>query len=247
MEENKREYEPVDHGIAVKPSLKSRIDNFWYHYKWHSLVSLFVIIAIVVCSVQMCSKTSFDNYVMYAGGYSVSRAMSDDVAEYVKITSSLERVSEDYNGDKETACAFLDLYIPTPDKPSDAGSDVQHLTMENISRIEYELVSGSEYYVCFLSEYVYSKYKFWDDVQLFLPLLPYANGMDGLVYYDDCAVYLSSTAFSRLDGLKNLPDDTLICLRSMSAVASFFDRGANRRNFERGEELLRKILSYGIE
>ncbi|MBQ7363100.1 MAG: hypothetical protein IJW48_01475 [Clostridia bacterium] len=231
---------------SAKPKMRfgERVENFWYHYKWHSIVAVFVIIAVTVCTLQMCSKERFDNYILYAGGYGISRNGADDVAEYSIILSSMKKVSRDVDENGEIVTSFLDLYAPTPSEMDASGSDLYNLTIENFDRLKYELISGSEYYVCLLSEYNYDEYKEWDGVRIFTPLAPYTKEGNEYEYYDECAIYLHSTEFGELDGLKNLPDDTLIVLRSLSAVASAFGRDESQKNFEYGEELMRSILAY---
>jgi hypothetical protein len=237
--------ETVTETVKYKPSFSSRVENFFYHYKWHTIAAVFALIVLVVISVQMCSKDDYDTYILYAGGHSVSRQEGSDVAEYVKITSSLERVSEDFNKDGEINVTLLDIFAPTPEEQENMDDSLGGFTLDEVNTLEYELVSGSEYYVCFLSEYNYNKYKNYDGVALFTPLAPYAGGNTSLVYYDECAVYLSSTAFSKLDGINALPPDTVVCLRAVSSIGSFFNKRDNEKMFERAEIIIKNILSFG--
>ena len=236
-----------DHGVQeYTPTLSSRIENFFYHYKWHTIAVIITLIIVTVIGVQMCSKESYDAYVLYAGGHSVSRKEDTDVAEYVKITSAIARASEDFNGDGEILSTLLDLYTPTPEEVETSGKDnLAGFTLENVNTLEYELVSGSDYYLCFISEYNYNKYKTWDGVLLFTTLSPYIRDGSSVEYYDESAVYLSSTAFSDLDGISSLPPDTLVCLRALSPVASFFDKDENEEMFRRAEVIIKNILNYG--
>jgi hypothetical protein len=57
-------------------------------------------------------------------------------------------------------------------------------------------------------------------------------------------VYLHSTALGDLPGFKDLADDTLICLRSVSEVARRADRKGSEKNFQRAEKTLENIFSY---
>ena len=222
----------------------ARLENFWYHYKWHSIVAVAVIIAIVICSVQMCGKEKYDGYVLYAGGYGISRTSDGDVAEYVKFLSAFKKVVPDENGDREVTTSFVDLYLPTPEEMEESGSDLYGLTSDNFSRLKYEMVSGSEYYICFLSEYNYNEYKIWDGVEIFTPLSDYVpNGVE-VEYYDENAIYLSSLDFYGVEGINNLPADTVVCLRRVSAVASVFNKRENEHNHKCAEKILINILSY---
>ncbi len=248
MEENERLPEEIPENneggeaVGYKPSLSSRIENFFYHYKWHTLVAFVAVIVLVVIGVQMCSKDDYDAYILYAGDHSVSRKENNDIAEYVKITSAIERVSSDFDKNGKTTATLLDLFAPTPVSGKEESSG---FSLDNVNTLEYELISGSDYYVCFLSEYNYNKYKIWDDVEVFAPLAPYAGGNTSLVYYDECAVYLSSTEFYKLDGISSLPPDTLVCLRRLSTVASFFNKRHNEKMYERAEVIIENILTYG--
>ena len=109
MEERTEKY---DGDIAIKSPFLERLDNFWYHYKWHTLVALFLIFVFCVCAFQMCSKESYDTYIMYAGHKSISRTSEDgDIPEYNTFVSSFKRVCEDFDGNGEISLSFSNLYV----------------------------------------------------------------------------------------------------------------------------------------
>ncbi|MBR5314827.1 MAG: hypothetical protein IKU45_05400, partial [Clostridia bacterium] len=55
------------------------LDNFWYHYKWHVIIGLFVIVFLVVAIGQMIDKDKVDAYVMYAGPTSFMPSEIDEM------------------------------------------------------------------------------------------------------------------------------------------------------------------------
>lgn len=99
-------------GEVTPPStLKEKIQNFWYHYKWHSIVSIFLVAVVLVCTLQLCSKTEYDSYILYAGSKNIGRTAEDgDVAEIVTVISSLKRIAEDYDENGEISINFLNYY-----------------------------------------------------------------------------------------------------------------------------------------
>ena len=100
--------------VVYKPSLAERLENFWYHYKWHSLVALFLVFTILICSFQMCERDSYDIYITYAGGQEISRTASGgDVSEYAAFLSAFASLGCDYDGDGESSVAFSSLFIPS--------------------------------------------------------------------------------------------------------------------------------------
>lgn len=247
MEENGMKDEKIE-GAKIKLGALAWLDNFWYHYKWHTLIGAFVLLVVIVCSVQMCSKTAYDVYFMYAGGYEIShKSEGGDVSEYVTFGTSLKYGAKDYDGDGEINVSFMDLFMLTSEELRELELDPDesinyNLLHDNQERL-YDSMLYSSYYLCFLSPAVYDEYKVISDVEIFSDLGKYENGK--LEFYDDGAIYLRSTAFAELPGICDLPEDTVISLRALSAVASHLNKEENREAFERSIECLEKILNYG--
>ena len=73
--------------------LSEKLDNFWYHYKWHTIVTLFFVVVFGICIGQMASKDKVDAYIMYAGP---SAFFASEIEE---MQSAFETVMPDLNGD----------------------------------------------------------------------------------------------------------------------------------------------------
>ncbi|MBQ1260463.1 MAG: hypothetical protein IIX96_00435 [Clostridia bacterium] len=231
-------------GADVKIKVGARLENFWYHYKWHTLAALFLIVFITVCSIQMCQRESYDIYVMYAGGGNLDRTAAEgDLPEYVKAQNSLGLYAEDANGDGEVNPLILSLYIPTEKEIADieaAGGSVSYgLIKDNTTALSQNMLT-SEYYVCFLSREIFDQYNKTEGA--FMPLSAYASDGSTVEYYNECAVYLSSLEIYKKEGFNKLPEDTVVCLRTKSAVSSVFDKEGNERAYSAAEELIRKLL-----
>ena len=234
----------MEENAKVKMSFGKRAENFWYHYKWHTVAAIVAVAIITVCALQMCSRQTFDNYLLYAGGYGISRNDKDGNAEYPTFLKSMEKVSRDTDGNGELLTSFQDLYTPAPEEMTGSGADAGGFAIGNFDRLKYELISGSDYYVCLLSEYVYTSYREFDGYRVFTPISPYTKEGAEYEYYDEYAIYLHSTDFGELSGFKNLPKDTLIVLRALSPASEAVGRDEHREGFAAGEELLRSILAY---
>ena len=98
----------------IKPTytFKQKLENFWYHYKWHTIITLFVLIVGIVLVVQLASKPKYDIYIMYAGEHYFDTADSSDTSPYREAISAIKRVSEDFDGNGEVSVSFSHLYIP---------------------------------------------------------------------------------------------------------------------------------------
>ena len=231
-------------GIAIKKGkFLSWLDNFWYHYKWHSLIAAFLIFAITICTMQMCEKESYDMHVLYAGGHSFVRTGEDgDYPEYKKAKNSLKAFISDYDGNDEVEFSLRDLFIPNEKDMVGMSESELRLAYNDRTTMETAITSG-DYYLCFISSEVYESFF----VEGALTDLSYFVGQGGNVeYYNGSpyAIYLNSIAFSNLGGFSELPDDTLIVLKSTSG-STHLNKSSNEKQYKRAEETLIKILNYG--
>ena len=239
----KRNIEGVGEVLAPDTP-KEKIQNFWYHYKWHTVVSLVLVIALLVCSLQFCARESYDAYILYAGSKRIGRTSKDgDVAEIVSVLSSLKRFTEDFDGDGEVKINLSDLYYLSAEDTAKAdATDTALLT--NDKNTLSTLLEHSEYYFCLISPDVYEAYHKVGDNDLFIPLDTYKSTSPELEYYSDNAIYLSSTAAYKLPALSSFPSDTLICIRRPSVLGAKSDEHVTY--FENAKKMLDNLISLKI-
>ena len=229
--------------VVAKRGFVAWLDNFWYHYKWHSIISLFLIFAVTVCTVQMCQRTEYDVHIMYAGAHRVSRQNKDgDVAEYSKILTALKSVTDDFDGNGETNVGFLDLHILSNSEMQESEDYSAQQVLSDRERLT-DNFGVSDYYLCFLSVSVYEEYKEVSDAKMFVPLTQYVNESAAPAYYAEDAIYLSSTDFYSLAGINDLPEDTLVCIRNINAVSSHFDSKNAEKQFKRAVSVFSDIVN----
>lgn len=84
-------------------------DNFWYHHKWKTIIALFLIVVILVCTLQMCQKEKEDVSVLLVGPYQLTESEAGYVALKHAISSYLP---EDYDkdGKKNVALVHYNVY-----------------------------------------------------------------------------------------------------------------------------------------
>ena len=256
MEENKNA--PLgaeEREIKPTSSFLSKLENFWYHYKWHSLIALFLVITITICSVQMCSKDEYDCYIMYAGDTAIPHT-SSGVSQYTTTFTSLNRVAEDFDENGEVLVSFSDLYVWTADQMS--AYESENRDDPTAPDLNYSLISQdtdtlsdrmihSEYYLCFLSREVYELYKNKEGLTFFVPLTPYITEGNTYEYTNgDCdGILLGSVeGFYKSAGICELPADTVICLRAKNEVFSGFDKQAHENYYKGAEATLKNILAF---
>lgn len=94
--------------IAVeKNKFLKWLDNYWYHYKWHTLVTLFFVMVIGVCVIQACTNKPKDILITYGGPATLA---ADDKAAVTRILSEALPESFDKNG-HEAVAGFIPYMI----------------------------------------------------------------------------------------------------------------------------------------
>ena len=231
-------------------SFSKWFDNFWYHYKWHSIVALILIFTVTICTFQTCNKTNYDLHVLYSGGHEINRKSENgNPAEYSTVISSFGRVTEDFDSDGEVNVTLKDLFMLSSDEinkieSANDGYEANYALLNENKEILRDTVMYSSYYVCFLSPAVYEEYRTIDGVEIFAPLEALVAEGNNVEYYSSSAVYLSSTGFFSLPGISSFPEDTLICLKNPSVFASHFNKKNTERDYQRGRDAIIKIINY---
>lgn len=228
-------------GEVTTPSTpKEKIQNFWYHYKWHSLIALFLVITTLVCSLQFCNRVEYDAYILYAGNKNIGRtAQSGDVAEIVKVISALKRITEDFDENDEISVNFLNYYYLSKEEMSD-NQNVNNALLASDQQALSSALEHSEYYLCFISPAVYEKYHQEGEREIFISLSEYRATYQDIDFYSDCAINLSSTKAYSIPGLSNLPVDTLICIRQPNYLANRSKE--HTAHFNNAKKILNNLL-----
>ncbi len=225
-EVNSAEYDKREPIENPTPTMGARLDNFWYHYKWHTIVAAFLVIVFVIITVSMCNKVDYDVHITYAGDYLVGK----NEAGYGEALKSLKRASEDFDGDGEVNISFTNYYISKEDYS------------EDYSKLQ-DSMWLSDYYVFFLSESLYKDFSGKIDGGLFTSLEPYVGDAAGIRYAssDKAGIYLNSMKISKLPSLCDFPDDTVVCLKKK---ITNYDKDANEENFEIGEKVIKNMIFF---
>ena len=228
---------------------KEKLENFWYHYKWHSIAAVVIIFIVSVIVTQSATSVKYDIDMIYAGGYSFSRLNVDGEAPYATALKSLSRITEDHNGDGEIRVHLNDHYVLTAEEITElkaAGyTDLNEARIQSsFSDLNTNIIADG-YHVILISEALYNYYCERYSSGLFLPLSSYipedvsAQFVEGT----DNAVYLNSIPFGDMPELCNLPEDTVICLRG-KMVNLTLGGGSKDEDLKKGESAIRKMFSY---
>ena len=130
----------------MKEETRKKIDNFWYYYKIHVLVVVFILFVAGVFIKDIVTKVDYD----YSAAFVTEEMMTNE--EISSIQSVFEREAEDLNGDGEIHVVVQNYTIPQGDS-----ADPQ-LVAAGQTKLTVDIQDGTSM-IFFLSPGCYESYK----------------------------------------------------------------------------------------
>ncbi len=264
--ENKREDKFEEREISLAAARRARaekehgrvyrwLDNFWYHHKWATIATLFIVIVVTVCVLQMCSREEEgDIKVVTAGPY----GFVTDEAALTNLKNCLSTyLAADYNGNgiKDVTVYSYTVYSEEEAKALEAlvdenGESLGYAVDRSQNTQEYagftQYLTTGDAAVLFLSPFLAGEYATSGNALVnFTDLLgaPPENGVMTVREDGSTACYgvkLCETAFWRENSaVRNaLPEDTVICLM----VPGLLGNNADEEIYNRSVEFVKALV-----
>lgn len=223
---------------------KSKLENFWYHHKWKTIIGTFFAIFIIIMIVQFVSKTEYDMSVLYAGPKHLTPNQVSAVEQAFNAV-----IDEDYNGDGLDNMELFNLFMMTDEqvnlsKEGKLTGTVEYPNLselaENKKQFSTQIMSGEALLLLLDPE----EYKLVKDGEGLISLSEVAD-VSGLVLNDEYSIKLSDTGFGKYFELnKILPEDTLLCFRKVSTLSFLKPSGKENERYEYNKRMTKKILEF---
>ena len=87
------------------------LDNFWYHHKWATIGTAFVLIVVLVCVLQMCQRENEDIVVLCAGPYGFATETEAAKLQQLQLFLATKLPSDfDSDGEKKVKVKTFTVY-----------------------------------------------------------------------------------------------------------------------------------------
>ena len=217
------------------------LSNYWYHYKWVTIITAFFVVVIGICVFQMAGEEPIDISAVYAG----PEYLSEEAHHEIEL--SLEQIMpKDYDKDGKKSVQLIDLLILSDEqikeRDEQAKKEDKAFIYDPTSRNSVMMSLGTylstgEAVLCFLDPYVYSQL---EEKDAFVPLTELL-GYKPENAYDDYAVHISDVgSYKYYSALSYLPDDTLVCVKTRSYLYTTEEQIAY---YERHLDYLRRLIT----
>lgn len=94
-----------------KITILEKIDNYWYYYKYHTLLGIFAAVLLIAFIKDMFGRVEYDYIV---GVITKSGTREEDMDA---LQNYFEGISQDLNGDGEVHVQVAEYYFPSDDGP----------------------------------------------------------------------------------------------------------------------------------
>ncbi len=218
------------------------LDNYWYHYKWHTLIVAFFAAVLVILTVQMATKDRPDVMILYGGPVSVNADQRKELESAVELI-----MSQDFNGDGEYDVMITDIELITDAQllaaQKEAAEKGEEFVFKGDIRAQNEKdfntnVMMGQHPICLLDPYWYDLLKQNGRILELEAALGYTPDYA----IDEYGVRLHDTAFAGyFDAYDILPRDTVLCLLRETVSTEFQDLYAD------SQQMFREIMAFDLE
>ena len=243
MKERQNEKEYTE-GIAVRGGFLGWLDNYWYHYKWQTLIVGFFLIVAIICTVQMCSSDEDDLVVLYAGRNQLSASEAENVC------SVLEAVCpKDFDGNGKISIALSPYNVLSEEQmrelaaQTDAAGNSTYVDRGYYSEqydTYYSYLMTGESSVLLVDPWLYESLAAGDR----LASLSDALGYTPESAYGEYGIRLGDMAiYEQYSVMQLLPEDTVVCLLKPYVAG----KSSKEKYYAREEDMFEAIITFGKE
>ena len=219
-------------------------DNFWYHYKWTTIIVSFFVVVVLICTLQMCTKEKDDISFVYAGPVQLS---SDEMNNLESVMGFV--MPEDFDNDGEKVSVLINYQIYSEEQIKalegeggevNTGIYVDRSYNSNNYDEFYKYIQTGESSIYFLDPWLFESIKSNDRFVKLSDVLGYTpeNAMDEYgIRLGDMEIY------DEYSTLKALPEDTVVCILRSLVVGK-----SSKSDLYKNEiDMLRAIVEFGDE
>ncbi len=233
-------------GAEIRPQSKFllRVENFWYHYKWATIITAFFAIVILICTLQMCGNEKEDVNILYAGPIQLS---TDEIEAVSDVMASVMPEDFDGNGKKEAVLVDYHIYSKEQIESIEAHTDSAGVAgyvdrSYNSTNYDnfYNYIQTGDVSVCLLDPSLYEDIKNKDRLMKLSDILGYlpegALGEYGIALGN-------MELYEAYGAMRKLPEDTVVCILRPLVVG----KSSKEKLYAREKEMFAAIAEYSSD
>ncbi len=226
----------------VPKTMSEKRKNFWYHYKWVTIVSVLAVIVVTYLMVDLFSKPKYDLTIIGMNTYQA--AISQEAQE-----NTFKPFATDYDGNGEVNVDVLP--IETYDTTNTSSGVYYNPQLVQVSAVKMMgTMQAFDGFIFILDQYTYDRIVTNSDgtkeTGVFHDLSAYAA--QNKAFQGD-KLYLKDTNLAKDWGLKEIPDDLFICFRDYSKYGQVKENIQKQYEYEKVvfDKLVQSVLAQSAD
>lgn len=227
----------------------SWLDNYWYHYKWHTLIALVFIITFAVGFGQIAvEKNDYDVYALYAGPEYLHREPHD------RIIADIKNVAEKVSGDDEEKDINLQMLVYLTDEQIAAQKEeveakgemftFDYLENNNVFETYMKQLVSGENVIMFLDPSMYEVAESNEALYKVEEVL--GHKVPGLKESGMGVTLSESGLIDKYPSFAALPGDCVVCFKKVTHAMALIGKSENQKSHKFQLEVAKELFS-GIE
>lgn len=234
--------------------LRSWLDNYWYHYKWHTLIALVFILTFAIGIGQIAfEKNDYDVYVLYVGGEYVQKEPHEEIEGVIKAAADRAAGISDAedSGDDGKDVNFQMLIYHTDERIAQMQADAQAAGeefafdfLENNNVLETfmkQLVSG-ENVIMFLDPELYATAEANEALYPVEDIL--GKGVSGVTDSGFGVRLVDSGLLERYPEFAAIPEDSIICFKRVTHAMKLIGRSESQEQHAFQLSVARELFDF---
>ena len=229
--------------LGMNSSFMQKLQNYWYHYKIHTIAGLFVLIFLIVCISQCAGKVSPDSQIVYIGPKTMTADNMKDLDE------SLSKIlNKDFNEDGKIYVDYSEYTLLSESQAIEAIEDkmMYDAGFQQTVRKQVDMeITNGDCVIYLMDPSVYLDYV-GDSV--FMPLseaLGYELPQELLYNEDGYAFKLSELdAYKWYNGIGDLPANTLVAVKNRAIISIRESEKDKEERYSQNLYFLKQLIDY---
>ena len=211
---------------------KAWLENYWYHYKWMTIIIISSVIALSICLVQCAKKEKYDMYVLYAGNVYIGAEQSTQLAD---------AVNDHMSADKQSVCVNSFVYVSEDVKQSYEQGDAYYNAGINIQQKNdfFDFLYTAGFNMLIVDRELYS---YIDKDEILLPMSEISENANEMSE-DGYCVKLSDTSLPQKYSIfASMPENTVLCFRKQVLMQNLASKN-NAENYKYQLSVFKNMIS----
>lgn len=227
--------------------LKKWAENYWYHYKWQTLIAIVFIVTFAIGFGQIAfEKNSYDVYALYAGPTYLEKLPHDEIVESIKKEAT--KVSGDTETEKDVNLQML-IYL-TDDQIAAQKEEVEaqgetfvfdYLENNNVFEIFMKQLVSGENVIMFLDPMLYKTAESNEALYMIKDIL--GRNVTGMTESGMGVRLADSGLIEKYPALSALPDDCVVCFRKVTHAMKLIGKSESKDSHKFQLDVAREMFS----